>query len=121
LSLVSRLEEFPANKIERSAGRDVVQYRGQIMPLVHVSEVLGLTSSILPDPVQVIVYSEGGRCVGLVVDEIVDIADQDVEVSRDHCSDGILGTAIIQQHVTDLFNVHALLLGGTSTMKGVSA
>jgi two-component system chemotaxis sensor kinase CheA len=121
LSLVSRLEEFPAHKIERSAGRDVIQYRGQIMPLIHVSDVLGLQATTKSDPVQVIVYSEEGRCIGLVVDEIVDIADQDVEVAREHCPNGILGTAVIQEHVTDLFNVHALLPGANLATKGVSA
>jgi two-component system chemotaxis sensor kinase CheA len=121
LALVSRLEEFPANKIERSAGRDVIQYRGQIMPLISVSDVLGLQATAKSDPVQVIVYSEEGRCVGLVVDEIVDIADQDVEVAREHCPNGILGTAVIQEHVTDLFNVHALLPSRNLAEKGVSA
>jgi two-component system chemotaxis sensor kinase CheA len=121
LSLVSRLEEFAADKIERSAGRDVIQYRGQIMPLVNVSDVLGLQTTRKSDPVQVIVYSENGRCVGLVVDEIVDIADQNVEVTREHCPNGILGTAVIQEHVTDLFNIHALLPGATPAVKGVSA
>jgi two-component system chemotaxis sensor kinase CheA len=121
LSLVSRLEEFAVAKIECSAGRDVIQYRGQIMPLINVSDVLGLQATTKSDPVQVIVYTEDGRCVGLVVDEIVDIADQDVEVTREHCPNGILGTAVIQEHVTDLFNIHALLPGATPTAKGVSA
>jgi two-component system chemotaxis sensor kinase CheA len=121
LSLVSRLEEFPVSNIECSAGRDVVQYRGQIMPLIRVSDVLGLQVTARADPLQVIVYSEGGRCIGLVVDEIVDIADQDVEVTREHCPTGILGTTVIQQHVTDLLDVHALRPDAALTAKGVSA
>ena len=122
LSLVSRLEEFPAYKIERSAGRDLIQYRGQIMPLVHVSDVLGRLQSVAKsDPVQVIVHSEEGKCIGLVVDDIVDIADQQVEITRQHCPNGILGTAVIQEHITDLFNIHALRLVATLAAKEVSA
>ena len=34
LSLVTRLEEIDARKIEMSNGRHMVQYRGQLMPLV---------------------------------------------------------------------------------------
>jgi two-component system chemotaxis sensor kinase CheA len=39
LSLVARLEEFPRDAIEVSADREVVQYRGEIMPLVRVSNL----------------------------------------------------------------------------------
>ena len=35
LSLVTRLEEIDARKIELSNGRHMVQYRGQLMPLVQ--------------------------------------------------------------------------------------
>ncbi len=41
LSLVSRLEEFPATQVERFAGHEVIQYREQIMPLVRLAEALG--------------------------------------------------------------------------------
>ena len=41
LSLVARLEEIPCSAIEHSADREVVQYRGQIMPLVRLSQALG--------------------------------------------------------------------------------
>ncbi|HEX4902716.1 MAG TPA: chemotaxis protein CheA, partial [Acidimicrobiales bacterium] len=41
LDLVARLEEIPVSRIERAGGRLVVQYRGQIMPLVPVADALG--------------------------------------------------------------------------------
>ena len=36
LSLVTRLEEIDTTKIEHSNGRDLVQYRGKLMPLVYL-------------------------------------------------------------------------------------
>jgi two-component system, chemotaxis family, sensor kinase CheA len=39
LALVARLEEFPRDSVEIAANREVVQYRGHIMPLIRVSEV----------------------------------------------------------------------------------
>jgi len=36
LSTVARLEEFAASNIERSRHSKVVQYRGQIMPLIQL-------------------------------------------------------------------------------------
>src|SRR4051794_4899150 len=41
LSLVARLEEFARSTIENANGRSVVQYRGDIMPLVNVAYSLG--------------------------------------------------------------------------------
>ena len=38
LSLITRLEEIDAHKIELSNGRHMVQYRGQLMPLVSMSK-----------------------------------------------------------------------------------
>jgi two-component system chemotaxis sensor kinase CheA len=40
LSLVARLEEFPRAKLENLGVRQVVQYRGEIMPLIDVSQEL---------------------------------------------------------------------------------
>src|SRR5205823_11894249 len=38
LSLVTRLEEIDARTIEAAGGRALVQYRGQLMPLIPVHE-----------------------------------------------------------------------------------
>ena len=40
LSTVARLEEFPPQPFERAGGQEVVQYRGQILPLIQVSQYL---------------------------------------------------------------------------------
>ncbi|HXG18157.1 MAG TPA: chemotaxis protein CheW [Methylomirabilota bacterium] len=109
LSEVARLEEFPLAKIERSGAREVVQYRGQIMPLVRLAQTLGLASGEERDPLQVVVYSYQGRSIGLVVDRILDIVEETVIVqSRSHRA-GILGSAVIQQRVMDLVDVHGVI------------
>src|SRR5207248_2943897 len=57
LSQVARLEEFSTAKIEKTGLREVVQYRGQIMPLLRLSQMLGLSSQEERDTLQVVVYS----------------------------------------------------------------
>ena len=72
LSLVARLEEIPCSAIEHSGGREVVQYRSQIIPLVRLSQALnhrGYDEAEESDPMQVVVYSQKGQSVGLVVDD----------------------------------------------------
>ncbi|HVP63570.1 MAG TPA: chemotaxis protein CheW [candidate division Zixibacteria bacterium] len=108
LSAVSRLEEFSCRAVEYSAGRHVIQYRGEIMPLYTVPEVLGKSPGDLPQLFQVIVHSEDGTSIGLVVDEILDIAEQTVARTTTQQTGPFCGTAVIQQHVTDLFDLRAL-------------
>jgi two-component system chemotaxis sensor kinase CheA len=110
LSLVSRLEEFPATQVERYAGHEVIQYREQIMPLVRLAGTLGYAGASDSELLQVIVYSSNGRSVGLVVDEILDIADQSAAVQQIRQVGTLKGAAVIQQRVTDLLDVPALLV-----------
>ncbi len=114
LSLVARLEEFPASAIEMAGSQEVMQYRGQIMPLVRLSSVVAAsvtsTSRLgAEDRLQVVVYSEAGRSVGLVVDQIVDIVDEKLVVQTPADRRGILGSAVVQKRVTDLLDVPSVV------------
>jgi two-component system chemotaxis sensor kinase CheA len=112
LSQVLRLEEISAAAVEKTARQEVVQYRGRILPLIRLSEVLDGGSSAAMEhrgALQVVVCSENGRSAGLVVDRIVDAVDVAVELQRRHPRPGIVGTAVIRQRVTDLLDVPELL------------
>ncbi|MFN7980644.1 MAG: chemotaxis protein CheA [Vicinamibacterales bacterium] len=124
LDLVARLEEFPASAIERSGGQDVVQYRGQIMPLIDVSAVLTGVPTETTDMRQVVVYAHEGRSVGLLVTQILDIVSERIEVQRRVQRPGVLGSIVLQQRVTDLIDVAAVVetaVQGTSIGSGVNA
>ena len=112
LDTVTRLEEFPRDRIEHAGSREVVQYRDQILPLVRLSHLLGAYSEVEDgETVSVVVYSEGGRMVALVVDRIVDIAENSApDDQRDVDEDGLVGTAVIQQRVTELLDVRRAIL-----------
>ena len=121
LSLVARLEEFKPEMVECAGDAQVVQYRGQIMPLLRVSDVLpgdhGDGSlrrqrgkrDRRPKTLQVVVYSEQGRSVGLVVDRILDIVEETIVPQQPSKRDGLLGSAVIQQRVTDLLDVRGFV------------
>ncbi|WP_114010652.1 chemotaxis protein CheW [Cohaesibacter intestini] len=102
LSLVTRLEEFEIEKIEFSNGRDMVQYRGALMPLVQVNDfVQRRTEGSQP----MLVFSDAGRSMGLVVDEIVDIVDEQLNIEVSSEVPGILGTAVIKGKATEIIDV----------------
>ena len=86
LGLVARLEEFPRNLIEVAGDHEVVQYRGQIMPLIRVAEKfessLRKRLETAQDSLHVVVYSDKGRSVGLVVDRILDIVEEGFVMQR---------------------------------------
>jgi two-component system chemotaxis sensor kinase CheA len=119
LSRVSRLEEFPPSIVERAGDREVVQYRGEIMPLARLSALLGIAPGPEADPLQVVVSSGGGRPIGLVVDRIVDIVEETVRLQLGD-DDRLLGSAVIQEHVTDLLDLERLL-ASTDRLAGVGS
>jgi two-component system chemotaxis sensor kinase CheA len=109
LSLVTRLEEIDAKKIELSSGRPMVQYRGGLMPLVAADANVKLVQ----DGTQpLLVFTDGGRSVGLIVDEIVDIVEDRLEIKIASETPGVLGSAIIREQATEIIDVaHYLPLG----------
>lgn len=114
LSMVARLEEFPAERIERAAGHLVVQYRDQILRLTPLSEALQRrhsNSGDLADPAQVIVFSEGNQMAGLVVDQILDIHDESIRIAKRADRPGLSGSAVIGGKVTDFLDLPAVLHG----------
>jgi two-component system chemotaxis sensor kinase CheA len=120
LSLVARLEEFARTAVEKAEGRHVVQYRGQILPLIHLSSALTERreqprSSGPSEPgaedekIQVVVYTDQGRSVGLVVDRILDIAHEAVKIQKHSGRHGTLGTMVVQGRVTELLDLKGII------------
>jgi two-component system, chemotaxis family, sensor kinase CheA len=102
LSLVTRLEEIDARTIEMSSGRPLVQYRGQLMPLVPVNaDVRIRTSGTQP----LLVFSDDDRSMGLVVDEIVDIVDDRLDIELATERPGLIGSAVIKGQATDIIDI----------------
>jgi two-component system chemotaxis sensor kinase CheA len=106
LSMVARIEEFPRSRMETAGNRRVVQYRGEILPLTELSQTASASST---GSVHVIVYSEGGRSVGFVVDRILDVVEDVIRIEKCTSQPGILGAAVIQGRVTDLLDVQGVL------------
>jgi two-component system, chemotaxis family, sensor kinase CheA len=102
LSLVTRLEEIECSKIELSGGRHLVQYRGQLMPVVRLKE----ESRIRTEGTQpLLVFSDRGRSMALAVDEIVDIVEDKLDIEVPGETPGSLGSAVIRGQATEVIDV----------------
>ncbi len=110
ISLVARLEEIPRSSIEHSDNREVVQYRGEIMPLVRLNEVLGIPALENPSELlQVVVYKEGDRVLGFVVDKVNDISEVEMRDSSQSQGHELMASTVIQQRVTDLMDLPSII------------
>jgi two-component system chemotaxis sensor kinase CheA len=110
-SAVARLERVSRSTIEYVDGREVIQYRGAILPLVKLSDVFGAAASagVEGDEFQIVVCADGSRQCGLVVHRIVDIVATELRLETEKGPDEyLLGTAIVQQRATNLLNLRQL-------------
>ncbi len=108
LSAVTRLEEIPAENVERSHGREVVQYCGRILPLLRNSDLFR-EPALERDPLQVVVLREIDESMGLVVDRIEDIVEETVELRSGRQSGLLQGAAVIDERVADVLDVKGIL------------
>ena len=112
LSAVARLEEFKRSSIEHSGAQEVVRYRGQILPLIRVSRHVPAVREESEEEceiLQVVVHTENGRSIGLVVGRICDIVQETIDVKRHAYGNGIFGSVVLQDQVTDLLDVRAVI------------
>jgi two-component system chemotaxis sensor kinase CheA len=108
LALVARLEEIPRAAVEWVGGRPVVKYRGGILPLLPLAEVFGLGAA-QADPLTVVVHADGERCVGLVVDRILDVVRTSAPPTRGTARPGTAGAVVLEERVTELLDLPAIL------------
>jgi two-component system, chemotaxis family, sensor kinase CheA len=107
LRSVARLEEFAQSRVERVGDEEVVQYRGEILPLVYLSQTFG-GAKVMNDPLQVVVHSDSSGSMGLVVDAIDDIVEDAVTVRRAGGRVGVSGTVVVQGRVTELLDLEVV-------------
>ena len=59
--------------------------------------------------IQVVVYTDQGRSVGLVVDRILDIAHEALKIRKHTGRQGTLGSMVVQGRVTELLDVKGII------------
>ncbi|MGD0108052.1 MAG: chemotaxis protein CheW [Rhodopila sp.] len=100
LGLVARLEDIPREKIELSCGAPVTQYRGKLMPLIAIDGGIDQQAPTQP----LLVFAEGDRIMGLMVDEIIDVVEDRLDIELAGARAGLLGSAVIGGLATDVLD-----------------
>ena len=112
LSEVARLEVFKFSDLEQSGDQDVIQYRGEIMPLIYLKKILNkqlLENDSKKELMPAVVFTKNGRSIGLVVERIIDIVEVEGKIQRGASRPGLLGTIVIQSRVTDLLDFESVV------------
>ena len=110
LSYIDRLEEMPRRLLEYASGRLVMQYRGGVLPLVKLNEVMGVGESFEEesDNFALLVFRRESRSVGFVVRKVVDIVSEAIAPRTDrNCS--LSYPAIVAGRTVDVLDAKALL------------
>jgi two-component system chemotaxis sensor kinase CheA len=109
LASVDRLEEFKVSQFEKAGQKLVVQYRGELLPIVNLSDQFhdaqsGATQALL----QVLVCSHQGQRLGIVVDQILDVAEEAVALEPRWKDSVSKGSAVVQKQVTDFLDLSTM-------------
>jgi two-component system, chemotaxis family, sensor kinase CheA len=120
IEALQRLEQFPASQIEQHGSQWAVQYRGRILPLLHLEHALDERRRRRRNPrpgadtaekqCQVLVCQDNnGQTAGIVVERILDIVDDAAEVRYPATRTGIRYSTVLKGRVTELLDLSAIL------------
>lgn len=106
VSLITRLEEIDLADAEQSNGQWHIQYNEELIPLVWFGDP-PLSNESAKKPL--LVMSDDGHSMGLVVDEILDIEEDEVSIQIPSEQDGVLGNAIVGEGTAEIIDVSHFL------------
>lgn len=108
IAQVARLEKLPASHVEIAGESEVVQYRGDIMPIIRLQHIFHDCIHLEePDLLNVVVHNQGGRNFGVVIDKIIDVVDCDPDSFPTGQSER--RSAVINGAVTDLIDLPSII------------
>ena len=72
LGSIQTIEDISPTDIKTVQGREVINMRGNVIPLIRLDEVVGVESNRQPDAnMVVLIAKKGDKLAGLVVDELI--------------------------------------------------
>ena len=120
LSQVMRLEEFMRSSLEHIGDQDVVQYRGEILPIVNICGLLPerrqrprwVSADRGPGAtIQTVVYSKDGCRLGLAVNRILDTIELSLVNLRPGTRKGVVASTVIHGRVTEILDLDVICAG----------
>jgi two-component system, chemotaxis family, sensor kinase CheA len=115
LSLVSRIQNIIADEIQMADGAAMLRINDRLVPVLRVSHV---RFDVHPQrSLAVLLLQEGSELVGLAVDEIVDIVDEEMRLEIAGRSEGVLGVAVIRGETAEVLDAFHYIDMGRQTRR----
>lgn len=116
LDRVDRVEEISTAAIERVGGREMIQYRGELLPLHRLSNLLkerrvrprSTPASEPMEALPVVVCRDARNRRGLVVHRILEMVDTAPGDRRPGSRHGVAGTIIARGRITEILDLDVL-------------
>ena len=112
LAHVIRLEKIAAKHFEQVGNGEAVQYRGSILPIVHLAKILperrrkARDNAVTSGSWDLVVCQSDERTLGIVVPGIIDIVEGCFETRSKAARAGILENAVIFERITELVDMN---------------
>ena len=109
MQLVARLERVRSRQIDSVGGSKVLQYRGGSLPLLALEELISARPLPESDWLHVVVFALGGREVGLLIREVIDIHLTDGSIDGTlFRQPGVIGSMVVDGKTTRLLDLFEL-------------
>jgi two-component system chemotaxis sensor kinase CheA len=113
LSAVARLERLPASFLRRSGQREVMEYRGHVIPVLRLSQALAPAEMAQPsasgNTLEAVIYTDQGHTVGVIVDGIIDIVDEQPMVEPLASRPGVISSFVSDHNVIEMLDLPAIV------------
>jgi two-component system, chemotaxis family, sensor kinase CheA len=113
LSAVARLERLPASLLRHNGEREVVEYREHVIPVLRLSQALAPAEMAQPsesgNPLDAVIYTDQGHTVGVIVDGIIDIVDEQPTLGPLTSRSGVIGAFVSDHHVIETLDLAAIV------------
>ena len=109
MHLVARLERVCSLQIESVGGSKVLQYRGGSLPVLSLEDCISARPEPETERSYAVVFTPGGREVGLSIHEVVNIHTTDAPIdSTLFRQPGVVGSMVIEGQTTRLLDLFEL-------------
>jgi two-component system, chemotaxis family, sensor kinase CheA len=113
LRLITRLEGISADSLRRAGDREVMEYRGRVIPLLRLSELLPQSPKFeqhtAGDSIEVVIYAEQGHTIGIIVDCILDIIEEEPVIDSIISRSGVVGSFMSHQNIIEMVDLPAII------------
>ena len=112
LSAITTIEDIASTDIKHVREKEVINLRGEVIPIIRLSEVLDIESTSTSDNLVVVIVKKGDKQAGLVVDELIgqlEIVIKSLGKYMNNCKQIIGATILGDGEVALILDANALL------------